>query len=84
MDNETGQEEYVYLDRNDCEKLNYEQIKNELIKKAINEKAHAIDRNYKGYPNIYLRGLYAVNLNGDKSLVGSRFIMFIDKNKTEA
>ncbi len=35
MDNETGKELYVYLDRKDCENLNYEQIRTQLIQKAI-------------------------------------------------
>ena len=80
MLNETGKELHVSLERKDCENLNYEQIRTELIRKAIAEKLHPIDRNYRGFPNVYLRGKYAVDSNGIKTLIGDIFIMFVKED----
>lgn len=75
MDNETGQEEHIGIDKDECNKLNYDQISEILIEKKFDP----CDLNYNKRPNIYLRGKYRINKDGTKTLIKDRFIMFVTK-----
>ena len=82
MNKETGQELHIWKDRAECVDLNCDQIMASLLENAVREGYEPCDLNWRGRPNIYLRGMYEGDVGTDISLfpwVKDGFIMFVRK-----
>jgi hypothetical protein len=83
MNNETGQEIHVVINRKDYNSANYDQISEALIDEAKKEGLTPCDLNWNGRPNIYLRGRYEID-GFRKNFIEDIFIMFVKKDNLEA
>jgi hypothetical protein len=78
MDNETGQEIHVRLTKKEWKDLSYIQIQEALLAKAKTDNKEPYDFNYKGLPNIYIRGLYYINeTTNEKEFRDNVLLMFV-------
>ena len=79
MDKETGQEIHIWRNRKEENNSSYDQLTDSMVHEAKENGYEPYDLNWKGRPNIYLRGKYEYNDNERGRLIEDGFMMFVKK-----